>query len=473
MQHPASDSPRSKASRVGATRAQTPAASATPPSTPSASRTARRSGAPRPPYSPAGGATRDDINGHGHGHGEFWRTAYTWWCKWWIAGGAAVLMVISVAALPAYAQAAPSQGTASTGFNAPASGTNTTNVATRGSDDQPENAGGTSPLPLMAPATERGAAPAGANPQSWSIPGLDDLRGHIFEGPLISILRRMNNFARDGIDDVARSRLNFVTQTPEQLSYGSRTVYALWQKMRLVANGALVLVVLFGGYNVIIREQIGSDYHEALELIPRVALGALLVNTSLRWGGQVIEANNALCQAIQEVTLPGWDGLNPHAQILSIQLATTVYLVTCFLLLLQMLMRLALIDVLLAVAPLAMLCWVLPQTQRWAQLWTTTFFSTVMVQFVQVLSLFLGASLMGELQFTPGEVSFVYLLLSVALIALTLKIPSLLHVYVGGNRSHAAYFALRQGTRSLFNNTAHPTASPVPTPAARGGAGGT
>jgi hypothetical protein len=37
------------------------------------------------------------------------------------------------------------------------------------------------------------------------------------------------------------------------------------------------------------------------------------------------------------------------------------------LLLVQQLMRLALVDVLLGLAPLAALCWILPQTQGWGR----------------------------------------------------------------------------------------------------------
>ena len=42
----------------------------------------------------------------------------------------------------------------------------------------------------------------------------------------------------------------------------------------------------------------GADehpYHEAMELLPRLVLGALLVNTSLSWAQLAIDLNNALC----------------------------------------------------------------------------------------------------------------------------------------------------------------------------------
>ena len=59
-------------------------------------------------------------------------------------------------------------------------------------------------------------------------------------------------------------------------------------------------------------------------------------------------------------------------------------------------MRLALIDVLMAAAPLGLPCWVLPRTQGWARLWSGTFFGAVFTQFVQVLGLKVGGSLLTD-----------------------------------------------------------------------------
>ena len=83
-----------------------------------------------------------------------------------------------------------------------------------------------------------------------------------------------------------------------------------------VANAALALVVLWGGFNLVFREHIGSPYHEAIELVPRVVLGALLVNTSLSWAQFAIDANNALCQVIGQTSLPAWDRSDAATQAL-------------------------------------------------------------------------------------------------------------------------------------------------------------
>ena len=64
------------------------------------------------------------------------------------------------------------------------------------------------------------------------------------------------------------------------------------------------------------REQLGSPYHEAMELFPRLVLGALLANTSLSWAQLVIDANNALCQAVGQTGLPAWERADSATQLL-------------------------------------------------------------------------------------------------------------------------------------------------------------
>ena len=75
-------------------------------------------------------------------------------------------------------------------------------------------------------------------------------------------------------------------------------------------------------------------------------------------------------------------------------IALLIYLAMFLLLILQQLMRLALVDVLVVLAPLAALCWILPQTHGWARLWGSLFVGTVFAQFVQVLALALGMGLL-------------------------------------------------------------------------------
>jgi hypothetical protein len=112
-----------------------------------------------------------------------------------------------------------------------------------------------------------------------------------------------------------------------------------------------------------------------------------------------------------------------------------------------MLMRLALLDLLLALAPLAMVLWALPQTERWAALWWRTFLPTLFCQFLQVAALGLATALARALG-RPGEAALAPLV-GIATLVLVPKLPGLLgggfllgHSVGGGARASLAAVAL-------------------------------
>jgi hypothetical protein len=235
---------------------------------------------------------------------------------------------------------------------------------------------------------------------------------------------------------------NLITQTPAGLSYDNPAVQNLWGTTRTVANAGLAVVTVWGGVNLMISPHIRAPYHGALELVPRVLLSGILVNTSLDWGRFVIDLNNALSSKFGSTSIPAWDSVmaGTSPELLNL-IAMAIYLFMGLLLLAQMLMRLALLDALLVIGPLALLCWVLPQTYAWARLWFSTFFGTVFVQSIQVLVLQLGAGLiqrlpsllesMGSSPVDSGRVWLMTLLLGVAVLQLARKVPRLLSPLLG------------------------------------------
>jgi len=222
------------------------------------------------------------------------------------------------------------------------------------------------------------------------------------------------------------SSLNFVTRTPAAGTYESQTVRSLWDFSRAIANAALALIVMWGGFNIVVKEHTRSPYHGVMELLPRVILGALAANLTLEIARVVIDTNNALAAGVGQVGLPGYDQAGASQEGVALVFVAIAYAVVVLLLVLQMLMRLALIDVLIVLAPVMMVLWVLPQTQSWARWWANLFPITVFQQAVQMVVLRLGASLMVEL--TPGSASdaMLTLFLGIAVCWLTLKTPSLL-----------------------------------------------
>ena len=110
-------------------------------------------------------------------------------------------------------------------------------------------------------------------------------------------------------------------------------------------------------------------------------------------------------------------------------------------LLIQQLMRLALVDVLLILAPLAALLWILPQSQAWGRLWGRLFVGTVFAQAVQVLTLRLGFSLATGLP-PLSAAGLLQPLLGIAVLALAFKIPGLM----GGGAAGGTVVANLLGT---------------------------
>ncbi len=269
-----------------------------------------------------------------------------------------------------------------------------------------------------------------SNPAGW----LTDM----FNAALVSISQRATG-DMVGFMNWLMGSGNVINQTPALLSYNNQAVIDLWQGMRTAADLGLGAVTVWGGLNVIINRHIRTPYHGVLELLPRVVLCGIMINSSLYWGRFVIELNNVLCQYIGSSAMPGWGDVQQPPQggeVLLNLIAMAIYLVLGLLLMGQMLMRVALVDALLVIGPLALLCWVLPQTYSWARLWFTTFFATVFVQAIQVLVLRLGADLVQRLpSMLPSlgagsgegwQIWLTTLLLGMAVLQLTRKIPRLM-----------------------------------------------
>ena len=282
-------------------------------------------------------------------------------------------------------------------------------------------------------------------PIPTSLPGLGDLLAHpgewlveMFNAALVAVGQKTTGDVVGFMNWLMGSG-NVISQTPPALSYSNAAVIQLAEKVTDAAFVALAAVIAWGGFNVMVRPHIRTPYHGALELVPRVVLSAAMIKTSLGWCGFVIDLNNALCQQLGGASMPGWSVLQQQPDgdsVLLNLIAMAIYLVMGLLLMGQMLMRLALVDALLVIAPLALLCWVLPQTYGWARLWFTTFFGTVFVQVIQVLVLRLGAELINILPSTlpavgsdplaGGHLWLATLLLGVAVLQLTRKVPRLM-----------------------------------------------
>lgn len=308
---------------------------------------------------------------------------------------------------------------------------------------------------------------------SASTPGLGELLSNpgawlttMFNAALVSIADKTTGDVVGFLNWLLGSG-NVISQTPGALSYDNPAVKDLWPKMCFVGDAALAVVTVIGGVNLIVSPHIRAPFHGVMELIPRVLLCGIMINTSLGWGRFVIDLNNALCETIGTSSIPGWadaqrQPTDSGAVLLNL-IAMGIYLFMGMLLTGQMMMRLALVDALLVLAPLALLCWVLPQTYGWARLWFTTFFGTVFVQAVQVLVLRLGADLiqrlpavllsLGSSPTETGRIWLTTLFLGIAVLQLARKVPRLMPGYPGGlTPANTGFSPVRQIT-SIFSGS--------------------
>jgi len=243
---------------------------------------------------------------------------------------------------------------------------------------------------------------------------------------------------------------DFVSRTPPSISYQSPSVRELADRVRAAANVALAAIAMWAGYQVMAgsRTRGAASVQTAMEVLPRLALGALLANTSLSWGALAIDGANALGSLAGPVVLPGRDIARDLPMVLELVASGLVYWLVALLLVLQQLMRLALVDALLVLSPLALLLWTLPQTQAWGRLWNDLFLTAVFAQPVQMLVLKLGTLLLGELR---GGGPLVSLFLAVGVGYLVLKLPGMLRggLVRGGGGMGAGALAMVVAGRQL------------------------
>jgi hypothetical protein len=143
-----------------------------------------------------------------------------------------------------------------------------------------------------------------------------------------------------------------------------------------------------------------------------------------------IDLNNAMVHAVWTQPLPGgaarlpWtfalnNGFGLPLFEIAIRLAIVVMLVIVAF---TYVVRFALLAVLLAVAPLAAICMILPETKRYAQSWLRLFLLTVFMQFGQVLVLRFASLFADQAGGRPLEALY-----GVAVLYLLIKVPGLMN----------------------------------------------
>lgn len=218
----------------------------------------------------------------------------------------------------------------------------------------------------------------------------------------------------------------------------NQSIQQAWGIVLAMADLFLVLFIMINGIRIAMGGM-GFRYAEALEALPRILLAFAAANLSQLFIANLIELNNDLCLGILSaignnnlVYAGGVTGTSLITRVITLGITLlgglfanfipfvgqllsaaswllfagnlilllidgTLWLLYLFLAV-QLVIRLALINLLTIMAPLGLACWALPQGagQQLMRIWLNATFASIMVQFLQ-----LTAYVFGVLLFVP------------------------------------------------------------------------
>ena len=222
-----------------------------------------------------------------------------------------------------------------------------------------------------------------SKPRWWDLPG--------------RVRYGITSWFRGLVEDALNPMLELIGKTvlaTPQVA-GQDRVGDLWLISLGIADGLLILFVLAGAALVMTHETLHTRY-ALKEMLPRIALAAILVNASLSLSGQMIAAANALSGGFLAGGVnPGEASLQLKHFILAAIAGSGIFVILlglvaaalCVFLFILYVVRAALILVLVAGAPLMLLMHALPQTDGLARLWWRGMVAALGVQVAQALVL--------------------------------------------------------------------------------------
>ncbi len=245
------------------------------------------------------------------------------------------------------------------------------------------------------------------------------------------------------------SQFNILTQTCRQHTVDLPQVHQFWQISRTIAASALTLIFLWAGYRVIFRP-VGFGADDAGQLLARGLLGSLAAWFSDAWLGLFIDLNNALIAELPparfEALLTQFDRLapllvGPGGPDLFRLVLLVVLAVALVLFALTAIVRLATLNLLIALCPIFIVLWIHRQTESWAGWWWHLFLGALFCQPVQLLAIHLGTLMAADAG--QPDAPLLTPLASIATVLTALSVPVLIGApFAGQSVGRAATGAL-------------------------------
>lgn len=178
----------------------------------------------------------------------------------------------------------------------------------------------------------------------------------------------------------------FTTTTP--LMATNKSVFNLWLVMTGIANSLLVLVLGLLGLQIMSAQSFGLEEVDTKQILPRVGLIFLLMNSSIFLIDSVISLSNVLITAIGQVSgvTPVWRTLTgvvekTAGQGIAALCIMIVFVICAVALLIYYVMRLVTLYIGTVLSPLVSLLWLVPGFRDFAETALKTYLTTIFVIF--------------------------------------------------------------------------------------------
>ncbi|MEV8609507.1 hypothetical protein AB0383_16505 [Amycolatopsis sp. NPDC051373] len=254
--------------------------------------------------------------------------------------------------------------------------------------------------------------------------------------PVACVTEGIDSFFRGVVTDALNPLLDLLGQTllttPEPSSLPS--IGQLWTESWQILLTVYVIIVLVAGMIVMGYETLQTRY-TIKEIGPRVVLGFLAGTLSLFIATKAIQFANALAGAVmgsgispqnagKALTDMVMGNLGGGVWLIFIGLALVVMII---ILLITFIVRLMVTILLIAAAPIALMCHALPHTDGIAQAWWKAFGGVLAIQIGQSLTMVAALRIFfapgGFTVFGPTLNGVINLLLCLALMLVLIKIP--------------------------------------------------
>jgi hypothetical protein len=235
-----------------------------------------------------------------------------------------------------------------------------------------------------------------------------------------SFLNSIAQWWQTQVDNV--TALGFIFSTPASVTYNAPIVAQIEAYSLSVVGAFLALTFAIAGYNYMTGRSVTWT-----EILPQIFFCGMMAWAIMPIMIFAIDLANDFIGGLQGVNLHNVMTGNTDTSTMGL-IAFIFELILDMGLALEALARLALLDLLIAIAPIGIFCFALPQSRTWGRLWAEAFVATLLIQPLQAVVVLIGSNLMAtEVElFGPNFPPIVQILLGMACVYLAIRIPSML-----------------------------------------------